>query len=462
MPFHPVPSAAAEAALAGARPLSPWLDDARRPAPLPPLRGAARADLAVVGGGYTGLWTALRAKERDPGRDVLLLEGASTGWAASGRNGGFVSASLTHGRSNGERHLPREVDRLDELGQENLDAFEETVARYGWDCAWERTGSLTLATEPHQVEELRGEEGFLDTAAVQAEVHSPTYLAGVWNRRDTALVNPAQLVWELRRTCLELGVRIVEGTPVRRLSPTGPAVRLHTDGGVVSAGAVALGTNAFPSLLKRYRLHTVPVYDYVLMTEPLTPEQRRSVGWANRQGLDDMNNQFHYYRLTADDRVLFGGYDAIYHYGRSLSAAHDQRTESFRTLAAHFGQTFPQLDGVRFTHAWGGAIDTCTRFFPFFGTAARGRIASVAGFTGLGVGMTRFAADVLLDLLGSESTERTELELVRSTPLPFPPEPLAWAGITLTTKALVRADRREGRRGPWLAALDAAGVGFDS
>ncbi|NAZ82824.1 FAD-dependent oxidoreductase [Kineococcus sp. R8] len=462
MPFHPVPTAAAEAALQGARDVPFWLDDPRRPAPRPSLRGGARADLAVVGGGFTGLWTALRAKERDPGRDVLLVEGATTGWAASGRNGGFVAASLTHGRSNGERHLPREVDRLEALGLENLDGIEATVARYGWDCAWERTGALTVATEPHQVEELRGGPGFLDAAAVRAEVDSPTYLAGAWSRHDTALVNPAHLVWELRRTCLELGVRIVEGTPVRRLSSDASAVRLHTDGGVVSAASVALGTNVFPSLLKRYRLHTVPVYDYVLVTEPLTAGQRASIGWAHRQGLDDMNNQFHYYRLTADDRILFGGYDAIYHYGRSLSAAHDQRAASFRTLAAHFGQTFPQLDGVRFTHAWGGAIDTCTRFFPFFGTAHRGRVASVAGFTGLGVGMTRFAADVLLDLLGGEATERTELELVRSTPLPFPPEPLAWAGITLTTRALVRADRRQGRRGPWLAALDAAGVGFDS
>jgi len=462
VPFSPAPSAAAEAALAGARPVPFWLDDPRRPAPRPPLRGTARTDLAVVGGGYTGLWTALRAKERDPGRDVLLVEGASTGWAASGRNGGFVSASLTHGRSNGERHLPREVDRLDELGRENLDGIEAAAARYDWDCAWERPGSLTVATEPHQVEELRGQEGFLDAAAVRAEVDSPTYLAGLREEHDTALVNPAHLVWELRRTCLELGVRLVEGTPVRRLTSDASAVRLHTDHGVVTADAVALGTNVFPSLLKRYRLHTVPVYDYVLVTRPLTAAELRSIGWANRQGLDDMFNQFHYYRLTADDRILFGGYDAVYHYGRSLSAAHDQRAESFRTLAAHLEQTFPQLAGVPFTHAWGGAIDTCTRFFPFFGTAAGGRVASVAGFTGLGVGMTRFAADVMLDLLGGEATERTQLELVRSTPLPFPPEPLAWAGITLTTKALVRADHRQGRRGPWLAALDAAGVGFDS
>ncbi|MGI4896458.1 MAG: NAD(P)/FAD-dependent oxidoreductase [Janthinobacterium lividum] len=442
-----------------------WLDDPARPPSQPALAAATEADLVVVGGGYTGLWTALRAKERDPDRDVLLLEGATIGWAASGRNGGFVSASLTHGHDNGELHLPREVNRLDELGLRNLDALQDTVARYAWDCDYERSGGLTVATEPYQVDALRGREGFLDQSAVRAELNSPTYLAGVWDRHDTALVNPARLAWELRRTCLDLGVRIAEHTPVRTLTSDRSGVDVHTDAGTVRARHVALGTNAFPALLRRYRLHTVPVYDYVLMSEPLSRAQQDDIGWHHRQGVDDSSNQFHYYRRSSDDRILFGGFDAIYHYGRSLSAAHDQRPESFRTLAAHFFQTFPQLEGLRFTHTWGGAIDTCTRFFPFFGTGHRGRVAHVAGYTGLGVGMTRFAADVLLDLLALDEagpSELTELDLVRSTPLPFPPEPLAWAGVELTTRSLVHADAHDGRRNLWLKALDHFGLGFDS
>jgi glycine/D-amino acid oxidase-like deaminating enzyme len=181
--------------------------------------------------------------------------------------------------------------------------------------------------------------------------------------------------------------------------------------------------------------------------------------------VSDLGNRFHYYRLTADDRILFGGFDAVYHYGRSLSAAHDQDRGSFRTLAAHFRQTFPPLEGLRFTHAWGGAIDTCTRFFPFFGTAHGGRVAHVAGYTGLGVAATRFAADVLLDLLAVEEegpTGLTELELVRRRPPPFPPEPLAWAGVAATTRSLAHADGHGGRRNAWLRALDRSGLGFDS
>lgn len=465
MPFLSTPAPAVEVSLRGASTTPFWLDDPGRPAPGPALTSDAVADLVVVGGGFTGLWTALQAKERDPDRDVVLLEGGTLGWAASGRNGGFLSASLTHGRANGELHLPGEVDRLDELGAANLDAIGETVRRRGWDCGYERTGGLSVATEAYQVDELRGAPGFLDTAAVRAEVNSPTYLAGVWTRDDTALVNPARLVWELARSCREAGVRIHERTPVRGLTSDRHRVTVHTDDAVVLARQVALGTNAFPALLKRFRLHTVPVYDYVLVTEPLSAEQFRAIGWTHRQGVDDLANRFHYYRRTDDDRILFGGFDAIYHFGRSLSARHDQRPASFATLAAHFAQTFPQLGDVRFSHAWGGAIDTCTRFFPFFGTAHRGRVAHVAGYTGLGAAMTRFAGQVVLDLLAlpeAGPTELTELELVRSTPLPFPPEPFAWAGVELTTRSLVHADEHEGRRNLWLSALDRFGLGFDS
>jgi glycine/D-amino acid oxidase-like deaminating enzyme len=459
-----------DAALRGASPEPYWLDDPGRPAAQPALSGRLEADLAVVGGGYTGLWTALLAKERSPELDVVLLEGGRIGWAASGRNGGFCAASLTHGDANGRKHLPLEAAKLERLGRENLQEIADAVAKYGIDCSFEWTGSLDVATEEHQVQWLRDEAGpeatFLDREAVRREVDSPLYLAGLWDRQGTAMLNPARLAWGLARACREAGVVIHEHTPVRSLQAGPQAVTLKTDGGTVAAGRVALATNAFPSLLRRSRLHTVPVYDYALMTEPLTGQQLASLGWKNRQGLSDLNNRFHYYRLTEDaqgrSRILFGGYDAVYHFGRSLHGGHDQNEEVFRRLAAHFLATFPQLAGIRFSHKWGGAIDTCSRFFPFFTTAHGGRVAYAAGYTGLGVGATRFGAKVLLDLLSGAPTELTRLRLVRRRPLPFPPEPFAWLGIRITTAALVRADRNRGRRGLWLKLLDALGMGFDS
>jgi glycine/D-amino acid oxidase-like deaminating enzyme len=223
-----------------------------------------------------------------------------------------------------------------------------------------------------------------------------------------------------------------------------------------------LATNAFPSLLKRYRLHTVPVYDYVLMTEPLTDAQLHSIGWRNRQGIADMANQFHYYRLSGDNRILFGGYDAVYHYGKAVDDARDQRQASFERLASHFFTTFPQLAGLKFSHRWGGAIDTSTRFCAFFGQARGGKIGHAAGFTGLGVGATRFAANVLLDRIDGLDTERTRLRMVREVPPPFPPEPLAFLAVQVTRWALNKADHNNGRRNLLLRGMDALGLGFDS
>ena len=414
-------------------------------------------DLAIVGGGYAGLWTAIRAKERDPDARVLLLEARTVGWAASGRNGGFVEASLTHGESNGERRWPEELEQLDRLGHANLDAIEQAVAQYTMDADFERTGSLSVAIEPHEVEWLGGPD-VLSQEQVRAELNSPTYLAGSWDRRSTALVHPGKLAAELARVATDLGVEIVENSPVRSLD----GVTLRLDHGTVRAQKVALATNVFPSLLARNRLMTVPVYDYVLMTEPLTDAQLVSIGWQNRQGISDLANQFHYYRLSADNRILFGGYDAIYHYGGRVRSSYEERPESFEKLASHFFTTFPQLEGLHFSHRWAGAIDTSTRFCAFFGTAHRGRVAYAAGFTGLGVAATRFAADVMLDKLDGVATELTELRMVRERPLPFPPEPAASVGINLTRASLNRADHNEGRRNVLLKTLDAVGLGFDS
>ncbi|MFG3102572.1 NAD(P)/FAD-dependent oxidoreductase [Streptomyces sp. NPDC048182] len=460
--------------LSDAQPVPYWLDDPQRPRPEPALTGDESCDLLVVGGGYSGLWTALIAKERDPGRDVVLLEGREVGWAASGRNGGFCAASLTHGLSNGLTRWPDEIAKLEELGARNLDAIEAAVERHGLDCEFERTGEIDVATEPYQAEELaewyaelerRGlADGveLLDGDAVRAQVDSPTFRAGLWDRRGVAMVNPAKLAWGLKRACLALGVRVYEHTPAVDLVRSGPGMAVRTPYGRVRARHVALGTNIFPNLVKRVRSYTVPVYDYALMTEPLSPAQLASIGWQNRQGLGDSANQFHYFRLSADNRILWGGYDAIYPYGGRVRAEYDDRPETYAKLAGHFFTCFPQLEGLRFSHAWGGAIDTCSRFSAFFGTAHQGRVSYAAGYTGLGVGATRFGAEVMLDLLSGERTERTELEMVRKKPLPFPPEPFAWTGIALTKWSLARADERGGRRNLWLRAMDRVGLGFDS
>ena len=453
--------------LADASPTPYWLDTPDRPGALEALAGRTVADLVVVGGGYSGLWTALRAKERDPERDVVLLEANRIGWAASGRNGGFCSSSLTHGYDNGESRWPDEMDTLERLGHENLDEIEATLERYGIECDFRRSGELAVATAEWQAEELASAETsedvvFLDRAAVQAQVASPTYHAGLWDKTGCAMVDPARLAFGLRDACLRLGVRIYEKSPVSVLERDDLLMRVATDRGQVLAPKVALATNAFPSLLRRVRSFIVPVYDYALMTEPLSEAQMAAIGWENRQGVGDSANHFHYYRLSADNRILWGGYDAVYHFGSKISSRLDQRPETFDKLAGHFFETFPQLEGLKFTNKWGGVIDTCSRFCAFFGTAHGGAVAYAVGYTGLGVGATRFGADVMLDLLSGSETERSSLKMVRSKPVPFPPEPLKWFGITVTSNALGRADGNGGRRNLWLRTLDRFGMGFDS
>ncbi|WP_067799429.1 NAD(P)/FAD-dependent oxidoreductase [Actinomadura formosensis] len=465
-------------ALADAEPKPYWLQDPARPGAGSPLEGARECDLAVIGGGYSGLWAALLAKERDPSLDVIVLEAGRIGGAASGRNGGFCAASLTHGLQNGIGRWPDDMHTLERLGWDNLRAIGDTLTRYGIDAEWEPTGELSVATEEWQVPaleeaaetaiELGWEPVLLDRDAVRAEVDSPTYLAGLWDPDATAMVHPAKLAWGLADACRSLGVRVFENTGITGLRSGIRGLHLTArHGAVVTARRVVLGTGAFPPLLKRLRGFVVPVYDYALMTEPLTAAQREAIGWKNRQGIGDSANQFHYYRLTADDRILWGGYDAIYHYGNAIRSDLEQRPATFGTLARHFYETFPQLEDVRFTNAWGGVIDTCSRFCAFFGTAYDGRLAYAAGYTGLGVGATRFGADVMLDLLHvglapGEETERTRLKMVRTKPVPFPPEPLRYGVIELTRREIARADRNAGRRGLWLHTLDRLGLGFDS
>ncbi|MFJ7417112.1 NAD(P)/FAD-dependent oxidoreductase [Streptomyces uncialis] len=459
-------------ALAGTAPRSHWLDSQDAPAARPALTEDTTCDLAVVGGGLSGLWTALLAKERDPSQDVVLVEARTAGWAASGRNGGFVSSSLTHGLGNGAERWPEELTELERMGVDNLDEIEDTLRRHGIDCGFRRDGKLWAATAPHQVAEVRSlcelaaahgrTIDFLTRDEIRAQVDSPTFLAGALDTEGYALTDPARLVWGLLAACLRTGVRVYEHTPVSTMRDASRGVVLHTPYARVGARRVALATNVFPSLLRRLRLYTVPVYDYVLTTEPLTADQRASLGWAGRQGMSDLGNQFHYFRLTDDDRVLWGGYDAIYHYGNGLRDELDQRPETFAKLAEHFFTTFPQLKGVRFSHAWGGAIDTCTRFTAFYGQAMGGRVAYALGYTGLGVAASRFGANVMLDLLSGRETARTRLRMVRSRPLPFPPEPVRYLGVELTRRSLDRADRDGGRRDLWLRTLDRFGLGFDS
>jgi glycine/D-amino acid oxidase-like deaminating enzyme len=467
------PTAADRSAYADAEPRPFWLAELPAREPSPPLRGAGEADLCIVGGGFTGLWAALHAKADNPGREVVLLEAETIGFGASGRNGGFAIGSLTHGLENGLARFGDEIELLERLGRENLAGYVADLERHGIDCDYEPTGELTPSVAAYQdgwaaeTAELYGRFGydvevFADADAMRAEVDSPLYRSGAWVKDAGGVLDPAKLAIGLYEAARRAGVRVYEKTPVESISDAGGSVIVLTPQGTVNARRVVVGTSAYPSPVRAVRRYIAPVYDYALMSEPLSPEQLRAIGWGRRQGIGDGGNRFHYYRLSAGNRILWGGFDAVYRYGGPVRPDLDDDDETFARLAQNFRVTFPQLEGLRFTHRWGGAIDTCSRFSVFFGTTLGGRVGYAAGYTGLGVVSTRFGARVALDLVDGRETEATRSRYVRRKPLPFPPEPLRSGVIGLTRNRLAAADARDGRRGLWLGLLDRLGLGFDS
>jgi glycine/D-amino acid oxidase-like deaminating enzyme len=458
-------------ALRDASPRPFWTDRPDAPEPCAPLVRGTTCDLLVVGGGLTGLWAAIEASIADPSRDVMLVEARQIAFGASGRNGGFFSESLTHGLSHGLELWPDDLPELLRLGRENVREICDFLAHEQIDADLRLCGKTAVATRPHHVAALAaaaelgsrfGEDvTLLDRDAVQADVHSPTYLGGLRYRSGGGLVDPAELTWGLKRSALARGVRIHESTAVRSIRRRRGAVEVSTGTASIRAARVVLATNAYPPLLRRLRMRVLPIYDHVLVTEPLSPSALDSIGWPEAQGLTDTGNQFHYYRRTRDDRILWGGYDAIYYFGNRTDAGREQRTASHALLARQFFETFPQLGGIRFTHRWAGLIDSTSRFTPVFGTAMDGRMAYAVGFTGLGVAASRFGARVAVDLVDGIETERTSLDLVRHKPVPFPPEPLRYPVVQATRAALSREDE-SGRRGAYLRTLDRFGIGFNS
>ncbi len=329
---------------------------------------------------------------------------------------------------------------------------------------------LNIAATPWQAEGLQAmarnyarfgiEHTLLKGAALREKLNSPVYSAGLFEP-NYALVNPAKFVAGLQQSCLAKGISIYEGTPVTALYDEKQSISLITPSARVTAQKGILATNAAMPLLRRLRTAIIPIFDYSLVTRPLTNAQLASIGWTGRHGVADSGNQFHYLRKTADNRILWAGFDAIYHYGSRRDKSLLQRPESFERLARHFAASFPALADVGFDYAWGGIIDTSARTTFFSGTTFGGRLAYALGFTGQGVSASRFGALAMLDLLEGVETRRTILAMHRRRPVPFPPEPFRSLAVRMAQKRLAQEDST-GRRALYLRTLDPFGIGFGS
>ena len=378
-----------------------------------------------------------------------MLEATRCGAGASSRNGGFLEATLTHGLRNGLRRFPREIGQLEALGQDNLRRSGRMISR-----APESTrsssalGIVAVALEQRHVDELADEAELARPRArgraarrarMRALVDSPMYLGGLWRRSGGGARRSGRLVDGLRRAAVAAGVRIHEHSGGSRAT-SGPAAgrrraqrphgRRRAAGAAAAAGdeRVSAAAEGDPALHRpRVRLRA--------RQRAARRGGDAALRWDGRQGIVDTGNQFHYYRLTPDERILWGGYDAVYRYGGPVGPHLDEHDATFAKLSQHFFTTFPQLEGLRFSHRWGGAIDTCSRFSVFFGRAFGGRCVYALGYTGLGIGASRWGARTALDMLDQRTTEATRMALARRRPLPFPPEPLRSAVIQLTRSA---------------------------
>ena len=449
-----------------------WLAGRRRD-PDPSLTGRHECDIVIVGAGFTGLWTANFLKTLDPAREVIVVEQETAAYGASGRNAGMMGETLDHSHSLAIAHFGgAEARLLARLGRENTDGLVRFLEERGIDCDLERTGEIHVALLPSQVEELTeaAESAarlglthyrVLDAREVRAELRCERFQGGLLNPH-CGMLNPVKLAEGLKREAGRRGVRFYERTRVSAIDASGAGVRLRAPGGEVGARKMILATNAYThQIFPRLKHWFIPLYDYILVSEPLTAEQMGRIGWRGRQGFTDVRSFFKYYRLTADNRILFGTSEAAYYRGNRVDASCDHSDRHYAELRESFRRHFPALAEVEFPYAWGGPICSTTRFTPFFGSARRGRVLYGLGYTGHGIAFTHLAGQILAHMALGRPTPLLDLKMVRRKPFPYPPEPFRSLAVAAVTRALRRVDAG-GRPSLLLRLLDAMGIGLSS
>lgn len=412
----------------------------------PPLRGRQRADVAIVGGGFAGMSTAYHLARRLPERRIVLLEGARCGYGASGRNGGFADPGqpgLGWVYARGGPDAARAYYDATLLGLAQIRAF---VQEHGVECDLEENGSLELATEESHLEALADQKRRCDELGIGATLVEPGELrrqirserfVGALRLAGHGILNPAKLALGMRRVIESLGVVVSERSKVLRFEP-GRSVRLTTEFAEVEAPRVVLALNGYAPQIGVLRDRILPLCNYVVATEPLSPAQWESIGWTGREGLSDARVQFMYLRPSADGRIVFGGESAPYFYGSAPSSGNYR--PSLEKLKRSLVTTFPQLEGVRFTHEWGGTMAFTRDFTPSVGHLdGAENVFYAACCNGEGVVMTQLGGMILARLVAGDADPLTALPIV-DRPLPWlGPEPLRSLAVRLAEWALESA-----------------------
>ena len=446
-----------------------WLETAGDLTPRPSLDGTTTCDVAILGAGYTGLWTAYYLLKRSPDLRVVIAEAEIAGFGASGRNGAWCAPDLNismtrlarlHGEAAARRIQQATYDAVDEVGR--------VAAVEGIDAGFHKGGELLVARGPHHVPAIEATLGeyerfgfgdryrLLDAAGVADRVRIDGAVAGLWSD-GAAVVHPGRLVRGLAALVERMGARIVERTPVADFrAATGPSggtggpagvaggapAALVTPRGEIRAPVLVLAGEAYLVRLAKLHRQLVPMYSLIVLTEPIDDTHWREIGWAGREVVASARLSIDYLSRTEDGRILFGGRGAPYRLGSPIRDAFDRHDPTHEMLRGFLRSWFPMLQDVRFTHAWGGPLGMPRDWHPTVAFDPRSGIATARGYVGHGVSTANLAGRTLADLIAGERSPLTELPLVGHRSPDWEPEPLRWLGIRYAQAALSGLDRR--------------------
>jgi glycine/D-amino acid oxidase-like deaminating enzyme len=431
----------------------------------PGLSGDIDVDVAVVGAGFTGLWTAYYLAKSDPTLRIVVLEKDFAGFGASGRNGGWASGLLPVAWEQVAKVSSRiETLRFQREANASVDVVGAVADEEGIDGHYAKGGYLKVATSPLQRKRLEEELAYarswdqsdddlqwLDRAAVASRIHADGVFAGLYNPHCAA-IHPARMVRGLAEATERRGVTIYEGTEVTAIEQ-GRAV---TTTGTVRAEVVVRALEGYTASLPQYRRALVPIYSLMIATEPLSDDHWKEIGWNERETLNDDRRFLIYAQRTADGRIALGGRGAPYHWGSRIDPSFEHPRGVHDSLQRSLVQLFPSLQDVAITHRWGGVLGVPRDWFPSVRFDRAKGFATAGGYAGDGVTLTNLAGRTLCDLILGHDTDLTTLPWVGRTSREFEPEPLRFVGINAGFRLADWVDRREQHTGKPAAVLDKA------
>ncbi|MFI6979404.1 NAD(P)/FAD-dependent oxidoreductase [Embleya sp. NPDC050154] len=439
------------------RELSLWFDTLDEEiTPRPALTGDLDVDVAIVGAGYTGLWTAYYLAKADPTLRIVVLEREIAGFGASGRNGGWCSALFPASLAKVARSSTRERAIAQQRAMNaTVDEVGRVVAEEGIDCDFAKGGTVVLARTPVQLARARDlvadehawgfddtDARLLDAAEARAMVGATDVLGGTYTPH-CAVIHPAKLARGLAAAVDRLGVGIHEHTPVTAIED-GAAITPH---GRVRADVVVRATEGYTPELAGFHRDLAPVYSLMVATEPLPESFWAEVGLAHRESFSDMRHLIIYGQRTADDRLAFGGRGAPYHFGSRVRPEFDRDDKVFAELRRVIAQLFPAAADARITHSWGGPLGVARDWYASCGLDRARGLAWAGGYVGDGVGTANLAGRTLADLIRDEYTDLTRLPWVRHRSPRWEPEPFRWIGTNVGLRVMAGADAEERRTG---------------